>query len=90
MIIILCNKTGARQYTQAFFKVYLLKFTLVTPFLHTFFFSLLLLGSQPGSLMHYLGLLEFLVGICMSICMSIWFSRLNFTRERDSSLVPIK
>ena len=37
------------------FLVYLLKFTLLTPFLHTFFFSLLLLGSHPGSLMHYLG-----------------------------------
>ena len=46
--------------------LYLLKFTLLTPFLHTFFFSLLLLGSHPGSLMYYLGfiLLEFPVWIC--------------------------
>ena len=46
------------------FWVYLLKFTLLTPFLYTFFFSLLLLGSHPGSLMHYLGLLELPVWIC--------------------------
>ena len=41
------------------FLVYLLKFTLLTPFLHTF--SSL---SHPGSLIHYLGLLEFPVRIC--------------------------
>ena len=120
------------------FLVYLLKFTLLTPFLHTFFFFLLLFGSHPGSLMHYLGfiLLEFPVGKHTSMiaissldfvllsCLHVplrnallkitkymsstgiirnfgrlrailWngfnrLSRLNFTRERDSSLVPIK
>ena len=132
------------------FLVYLLKFTVLTPFLHTFFFSLLLLGSHPGSLMHYLGLLEFPVRIwclthhnthepgavpnlsyeydcdlitgfpfalvftctfteCVTLHHEVheldgynqefWktsgyslkcVSRLNFTLERDSSLVPIK
>ena len=41
-----------------------MQFTLFTPFLHTFFFALVLLGFHPGSLMHHLadlGLLEFLV-----------------------------
>ena len=41
------------------FWVYLLKFTLLTPFLHTLFFSLPLLGSHPSSLMHYLGYWNF-------------------------------
>ena len=47
------NKTGARQYIRAVLNIYLLKFTLLTPFLHALFFSLLLLGCHPGSLMHY-------------------------------------
>ena len=57
-------RTGARQYTRAVLSI-LLKFTLLTPFLHTSFFSLLLLGSHPSSLMHYLGrLLKFPIWIC--------------------------
>ena len=48
LILTETNKTGTRQYTRPF-GVYLLKFTLDT---------------HPGSLMHYLGLLEFPVRIC--------------------------
>ena len=63
------------------FLLHLLKFTLVTPFLHTFFFSLLLLSSYPGSLMHYLGsiLLEFPVGICDALHIT--------THEYDCDLI---
>ena len=78
---LLTNKTGARQYTRTVFSMFA-EIHSTHPISAYIFFSLLLLGSHPSSLMHYLGfiLLEFPVGICdaLHITSMIAISSLDF------------
>ena len=89
--LFISNKTGARQYTGPFW-IYLLKFTLLAPFLHTFFFSLLLLGLPTRFIDALFGvhMFEFVMRYTSQQTSMIAISSLDFARIKAEPVYSLK